>query len=258
MGGMTYWVRALLIANIAVFMVIQSQPQIAGILAFAPSLILKAPWTLITYQFVHANFGHIFFNMWALYMFGPPVESRLGRRNFIQLYLFSGIVGGLLTLVLDPFAARVFLVGASGAVFGVALAFARYWPETRILLFFVLPISARGMVIGLTVLSLVGGYGPFQGGVGHFAHLGGFVGAFFYLRWLEKRSPAAQFKRKAFGHIKPSLKVDSSLLERIERVDRGRLHSLNREEFDRVVAKIKAEGIRGLTLDERAFLDRFS
>ena len=254
---MTYWVRALLMANVAVFVVTSTQPQVMNFLAYFPGLTFQRPWTLITYQFVHGGFGHLFFNMWALFFFGPRVEARLGSKPFIQLYFFSGMMGAVLTAALDPFAGYVFLVGASGSVLGVSLAFARFWPETKILLFFVIPMSMRTMVVALTVISIAGGYSSFQDGIGHFGHLGGFVGAYIYLRWLTWNSDAERFKRKTYDHVKPSVKSDSDLTARVNSVDIQSMHELNREEFVRLKNKIVSEGIRALTLDERAFLDRF-
>src|SRR4029079_11028565 len=98
------------------------------------------PWTLVTYMFLHAGLGHIFWNMLGLYFFGPRVESRMGSQRFITLYFVSGIVGALFSVVLAP---RFAVLGASGAVLGVLMAFARFWPRERLYIWGVLPIDAR-------------------------------------------------------------------------------------------------------------------
>src|SRR3954463_4882013 len=124
------------------FFVQMMSPGVTSLLMFVPSEALVHPWTVVTYMFLHGGFGHIFFNMLALYFFGPPVEQRMGGNRFITLYLLSGIVGALFSIVL-----RVPVIGASGAVMGVSLAFARFWPRQQILIWGVLPIEARWLVI---------------------------------------------------------------------------------------------------------------
>src|SRR3954467_11505343 len=96
---MTKWVRTLLIANVVVFFLQMTAPQITDGLVFVPMLALYRPWTIITYMFLHGGFSHILFNMLALYFFGPDVEVRLGSKRFITLYMLSGISGALLSFL---------------------------------------------------------------------------------------------------------------------------------------------------------------
>ncbi len=184
---MTPWVLRLLMANGAMYLVTLSMPALVAALAFVPALALQRPWTLITYMFLHGGFWHLGFNMIALFFFGPRLEQRLGSRQFLVLYFASGVVGALLSLVFSPWAA---VIGASGAVFGVLLGFARYWPRDQILIWGIFPVEARWMVAGLTVLALFGGFSGGGGGVAHFAHLGGFLGGWLCLKWFEYSSPA--------------------------------------------------------------------
>src|SRR6476661_2927730 len=170
---MTPWVIFLLVANGAAYLVLNQllppSAQLGSLLAFQPAAVLAHPWTLVTYMFVHGSFGHLFWNMLALYFFGPRVELRLGGPRFIGLYLVSGLAGALLSFI-NPF---VYIIGASGAVFGVQLAFARYWPRDRILIGGILPVEAWVLVLLMTGVSLFGGLGQ-RGNVAHWAHLGGF------------------------------------------------------------------------------------
>jgi len=152
---MTPWVLRLIVANAAVFLLQLSLPGIERPLVLIPALLLTRPWTLISYMFLHGGFGHLFFNMLSLFFFGPRLEARLGSRNFLILYFVSGIAGALLSLVFTP---HVAIIGASGAVFGVLLGFARYWPRDQILIWGVFPIEARWMVAGMTALALFGGF----------------------------------------------------------------------------------------------------
>lgn len=252
---MTPWVRRLLIANVAMFLVSMSSPEVMRALMLVPAYIPYRPWTLFTYMFLHGSFWHLAFNMIALFFFGPRLEMRLGSRRFLYLYFIAGLTGALLSVPFNPYTA---IIGASGAVFGVLLGFARYWPKERIYIWGVLPVEARVLVIVMTVLSLWGGFGGMQDGVAHFAHLGGFLGGYLYLRWTESRSPAKQFKAVADGTAKRRWETEGTKLERWARIDREAMHEINRERFDEIWQKLQAAGVGSLSQRERAFLDRFS
>ena len=224
-------------------------PGVVWTFVLVPILIPYRPWTVVTYLFLHAGFAHLFFNMLALYFFGPRLEARIGGRHFIGLYLTSGIVGALVSLVTPT----ALIVGASGAVFGVMLGFAHYWPRDPVYIWGLLRIEARWLVILMTVMALFGGFTG-QQGIANFAHLGGFAGGFLYLRWMELRSPAARFR--AAARRMPRGREDD--LERWRKVRPDTLHPVNREEYERVMAKVEVTGAVSLTPDERAFLDRFS
>lgn len=246
---MTPWVIRLLVANIAVFVVTQTVPGAFDALKLVPPLVPYRPWTPLSYMFVHAGFGHLFFNMLALYFFGPRVEIRLSGRHFFGLYFVAGLTGAIFS-VTTP----VGIVGASGAVMGVLLAYAMFWPRDRIYVMGVVPIQAWLLIIIYVVADLSGAY---RGGTGvaHLAHLGGFAGAFIYLKALERVSAAARFRARAAFAPAAARGGD---VDRWRRIDRDALHPVNREELDRVLAKLEASGAASLTADERAFLDRFS
>lgn len=248
---MTPWVKRLLLANIAVYLLQMSVVGATRALAFVPALILTRPWTIVTYMFTHstAGFSHILFNMFALYIFGPRVEARLGGSRFITMYLIAGISGGLLSMVFTPY---VSIVGASGAVFGVQLAFAMYYPREKIYIWGVLPVEARVLVIIMTVMTL---YGGFSGGSGiaHFAHLGGYVGAFAYLKWVERRAPARKWQAKVEGPTPSRIALGNW-----KGVDVAAVHEVNRDEVARIIGKIQTQGEGSLTSQERVFLGHFT
>ena len=246
---MTPWVQRLLILNVLMFFVQQTAPPaLTNALVFVPFEILIRPWTIITYMFLHANLMHILFNMVVLYFFGPRVEQRLGPERFFVLYFVSGISGALLSFAFAPYAA---VIGASGAIFGVELAYARFWPRDVIYIWGIIPIEIRWLVAISTVMALLGGFTG-GGGVAHFAHLGGFVGGFFYLLFIERRHGARQFKRAATA-VPPA----DALLGNWKKVNRAGIHAVNKDEVDRILYMINTSGLNSLSPQERLFLTNF-
>ncbi|HJU72493.1 MAG TPA: rhomboid family intramembrane serine protease [Gemmatimonadaceae bacterium] len=245
---MTPVVRTLLIANILVFFLQETLPAFANAMVFVPRLVLVRPWSIVTYMFLHGGLMHILFNMLGLFFFGSRVEERLGSRRFTILYFLSGISGAILSFFFSPYAP---IIGASAGVFGVMMAFAYYWPNEPILIWGVLPVPARVLVIITTLLALWSGLGGVRSGVAHFAHLGGYAGAYLYLRWLERARTA--FKRKATAPTPESTRR----VEGWKQIDMGTVHEVNRAEVNRILDKISAHGIGSLTPQERTFLSNF-
>ena len=250
---MTPWIRRLIVANALVFLLTYTQPALLGALAFTPGSALTAPWTIVTYMFVHANFAHIFWNMFGLAVLGPRVETRLGGPRFLGLYVTGGLSGALLSLALSPAG----IVGASAAVYAVVLAYAMFWPWDRLLLFMVLPVPAIVAVGIFAAVSLFGGFGYVEPGVAHWAHLGGFAGGFVYLTVLRHETGSAKFRAKASPGV--AVPKSAGTVERWRRIDPTALHPVNREELMRILAKLDhGGGPAALTPDERSFLDRFA
>ncbi|HMK38258.1 MAG TPA: rhomboid family intramembrane serine protease, partial [Bacteroidota bacterium] len=177
------------------------------------------------------------------------VEEELGGARFLALYFISGLMGAVLSFVFTPFAA---IVGASGAIYGIFLAFAYFWPRERIFIWGIVPIEARWLVVGMTALSLFGGLGS-EGNVAHFAHLGGFVGAYLYVKLIDRRVRRAQV-----AAAPPPVAVSRVAVDRWARIDGAKLHEVNRAELDRIRMKMSTQGLESLTLQEISFLDRFS
>jgi membrane associated rhomboid family serine protease len=244
----TPWVQRLLILNVLMFFLQMTTSTVTPLLEFVPVSVLLRPWSVITYMFLHAGLSHIFWNMLGLYFFGPRVEQRMGSNRFITLYLISGIAGALLSVVLAP---RYPIIGASGAVLGVLMAFARFWPRERLMIWGIIPIEARWLVLIYAALDLWSGFGGSRSGVANFAHLGGFAGALLYLVFLEQRQGAKRFKQQA------TPKVPDPALGNWRKVDTSSIHSVNKEEVDRILDKINASGIGSLTPQERQFLSNF-
>ena len=153
-------------------------------------------WQIITHMFMHGSFTHLLFNMFGLYMFGSRLEQMWGAKRYINFYLVTGLGAALLhTLVQDYEITQSLVsvnqptVGASGALFGILVAFAMYWPNTELFLMFIpVPIKAKWAVIGYAAFELFAGISGFQAGVAHFAHLGGALFGFILVQYWNKNN----------------------------------------------------------------------
>jgi len=158
--------------------------RVADVLAMMPQAVIKngAIWTFITYMFMHANFSHILFNMLGLFIFGLHVERQMGSKEFLLFYLVTGMLAGIFSFAVYCFTGNMLaaLVGASGALYAVMLAYAVFFPTSIIYIWGIIPLRAPIMVLGYTILSMffiVTGRG---GNVAHSTHLAGFGFAWIY------------------------------------------------------------------------------
>jgi membrane associated rhomboid family serine protease len=257
MMQLTPWVRRLLIANVVVFIVAQPGTYLYILLTLFPFAVHVRPWGLVTYMFLHGGFMHLLFNMLMLFFFGPRLEYRLGGRSFLWLYFLSGLGGAVFSFL---FARQYPVVGASAAVYGILLGFAMFWPRERIYIWGVLPVEAWLLTTLAVFGSLYFGVNPSAGSnTAHFAHLGGLGFAFAYLRWSEWRIGAGKraFK-KALNPQSSEGTPDRLAMARWKGINLDGLHEINREEVERLLAKVEAEGSKSLTPAERDFLDRMS
>ena len=244
---MTRWVQRLLIANVGFYFLQQTLPGFTNALTFFPGYALSRPWTFITYMFLHGSITHILFNMLGLYFFGSRVEQRLGANRFLWLYFLSGIAGALMQMFIAPNP----MIGASAGVYGVLFAFARFWPTDKIYIWGVLPLEARWLVGITIVMAVYSGMNGSTGGVADFAHLGGYVGAYIYLKWLEANQGSKKFRTLA---VQP---LPDRELANWKKVNMQSVHELNRDEVNRILDKISAQGLASLTPQERQFLSNF-
>jgi membrane associated rhomboid family serine protease len=186
--GMTPGVKFLLIANAAAFVGTIFVPVIGNWFGLTPALVFHgAIWQLFTYQFLHAGIGHIFFNMLTLWMFGTAIEGAWGQQRFLRYYLICGTGAGVCVALIafllpaygDP---QAVTVGASGAIYGLLLAFGIMYPNAPILLFLLFPVPAKYAVM---IFGGIEFFGFATGGsnVSHAAHLGGLLVGYVYLRY---------------------------------------------------------------------------
>ena len=190
MPRVTDVVKHLLIINILVFVsayialstgLLQSPAQLA---LFYPSDPNFRPYQLVSHMFMHGDVGHLMFNMLTLFFLGPPVEQFLGHKRFLILYFVSGF-GALATHWV--FFHQVPIIGASGAIYGVLIAFAVLFPNTRLMLLFPpIPIKAKWLVTIIILFDLISGVSGWSTGIAHFAHLGGGLFGFIMLAIWDK------------------------------------------------------------------------
>lgn len=267
-GGLTPIVKKLLIANFAAYILlyvlqIQSiragaEPALFKYLALIPKDVTQSfkLWQLFTYQFLHSyeSIFHVLFNMFALWMFGCEVERHLGSKDFLKYYLFTGIGAGLF-LILFNWNSTTPVIGASGAIYGVLVAFAVLFPNRIItlLLFFILPVSLKAkhlvaILIGISIFSgMQGQLFGITDGVAHLAHLGGALVGFLLLKSddlinsVARKTAEEQFKRRT-----------------AQKVKRDESRQAKREEIDRILDRINKVGYENITEKEKATLKRAS
>ena len=172
--NLSIWLIAL---NVLAFALEYLFPQVAGYLAMTPVLVLSgAFWQPLTYMFAHANLTHLLVNMLGLLFFGTTVEKEMGSREFILYYLLTGVLAGVFSLAayLLSGGITISLLGASGAVFAVLLAYATLEPRSQILIWGIIPVRAPIMVIGYTLIELFSQVFGSASSVAHLTHLAGF------------------------------------------------------------------------------------
>lgn len=235
-------VTYLLIANIAVY-VLQNVPGLRLAMVnwggLVPSLVFSRAhvWRIVTYMFLHdpVTIWHLLFNMLALWMFGVEIEARWGQRRFLTFYFLCGICSGLFSVIMW----NTLIIGASGAVLGVLTAYAFYFPDRRILMFFIFPVPARWAVAIIGFVSLWGSMGS-VGGVAHLTHLGGIVVALVYLKYYNQAHALLehvgdlrsekQRRRRAEEYLRRERRFEEVIDPILKKVSEGGMESLTREE----------------------------
>ena len=152
-------------------------------MSMIPGLVMRGwIWSFVTYMFVHGGISHILFNMFALFIFGTQVERQMGSREFLLFYLVTGALAGVFSFIVYYLTGQysVWLMGASGAVFAVELAYAIFFPNSIIYLWGILPLRAPVMVLGFTALEVFSMIFRTNSGVAHLTHLAGFGFAWLY------------------------------------------------------------------------------
>jgi len=192
----------LIVLNVLVFLLgfVGLQRKIVAYGGLTPELVLQAGawWQVFTYMFVHGGWWHIFFNMLTLFLFGIQLEQRMGSSEFVLLYLVTGIGAGLFTLFFNTVTGQgmTTTVGASGAIYGLLLAFAAFFPDARIFVFGIIPMRAPVAVAAFAGIEIISQFFSFSAGVAHLTHLSGLFFAWLYLVVHLGMRPLAFFSRR--------------------------------------------------------------
>lgn len=204
-GSVTPVVKALIWANVGTFVAMQIVPALIPFFGLTPAAVLGRLWLWqpFTYLFLHGGFTHILFNMLALWMFGTELERLWGSQFFLRFYFVTGTGAGvtmlLASLVPSVFGEGMYLtptIGASGAVYGLLMAFAIYYPTRPLYMFpFPIPIPAKYFVLIIGGFVFFSSLSDTSGGVAHMAHLGGLVVGYFYLQRGGRGAKRGQFGR---------------------------------------------------------------
>lgn len=234
------------------------------------------PWQLITYQFMHADFWHLFFNMFfGLWMFGMEVEHIWGSKKFLFYYLLCGVVAGIFQLVLapifepgsliDPWGRAIPTVGASGAVYGVLIAFGMMFPDRQIFLYFLIPVKAKYLIAGLIVLGVLSVGGP--GNVANLAHLGGAFAGYFYIMMDRRKAPTrglfdsisywihARSSRHTSKHQENIVDAKVYDIHDGSRIEEDKSEQeVTQRQIDDILDKISRGGYQSLTEEEKKIL----
>jgi membrane associated rhomboid family serine protease len=200
-GPLSTAIKAIIGANVALFLVQKLAPGVTWTLGLMPAAAVweLQIWQVGTYMFLHAGLLHLLFNMLALWMFGTELERMWGTRNFLKFYFVTGVGAGVLTVLFSllPFEVseqlrRSIVIGASGSIFGLLLAYALYYPDRQIYMYLLFPIRARYFVMIIGAIAL---YSTLieTGGVAGATHLGGLAVAYGYLK-RGRSHPLAELK----------------------------------------------------------------
>jgi membrane associated rhomboid family serine protease len=191
-GRLTPAVRALIVLNVAGFLATAVVPSLTVWFGLIPALVVERWWIWqpATYMFLHGGILHLLFNMLALWMFGVELERLWGTRFFVRYYLVSGIGAAATTILVSllpfVFAESIFsavTIGASGAIYGLLLAYGMTYPNRPIYMYLVFPIPAKIFVLIIGAISFFSSITSTGGGVAHATHLGGLLAGFLYLTW---------------------------------------------------------------------------
>jgi membrane associated rhomboid family serine protease len=245
---MTKTVKILIIINVGLFILMHLTPNFAwlGFFGLVPSFVFARLriWQLATYMFLHAGLWHLVVNMLMLWFFAPAIERHWGRREFLFYYFFTGIGAGLCSFI-TAFRSSVPVIGASGAIFGILVAYAIMFPETVILLFFIFPMRIKQAVLVLAGINLLGALSSPHAGIAYFAHLGGGLFGYLYLKseWLKRQI--------SYGRL-PNL----NLWRRRNKSDkRQRTEKQLNRQVDIILDKVSKYGIDSLNKKERKTLE---
>jgi membrane associated rhomboid family serine protease len=253
-AGITKAVKYLLLANVGIFFLeFLWGSELISVFGLTPALVKKGfIWQTFTYMFLHGGFFHLLFNMFALWMFGCEIERSWGSKGFLKYYFITGVGAGFFTFFLS-FNSNVPTIGASGAIFGILVAFAMMFPDRPIYLYFLFPIKAKYLVIFFVVIEFLASFRHTSDGIGHFAHLGGIVIGYVYMKSDWRLSSFFRLSRY-LGYLR-----DLRYRRRMKVINKQREREQKLlERVDQILDKINQIGFDNLTKEEKKTLEEAS
>ncbi len=222
-------------------------------------IIDKYIWQIFSYMFLHGGWLHVIFNLLALWMFGGELERKWGSKYFLKYYIFSGIGAGIFIALLNyltyaPGEFHNITIGASGAIFGILLAYGLTWPNKEILLYFVIPVKIKYLIIGYGIISFYGTLTSLIGNgnnISHIGHLGGLISGFIILKYM-KNSPVKNFTISKNGGFLNSI-LRKRRMKKKKLVIKKRI--LAKKIIDTLLEKITKTGMNSLTEKEKKDLE---
>lgn len=271
-GQLTPVVKKLIIINTAIF-VFQSFIEILlrgnyialffG-LSYAGVFEHLYIWQIFTYMFLHGGLLHIFFNLFALWMFGGDLENRWGSNFFLKYYLWSGVGAGIFISILNyVMHTNIPTIGASGAIYGLLLAYGITWPDREVLIYFLFPIKMKYLVIIFGLLEFFGTLKSYAGvgeNISHIGHLGGLISGFIILtmkaNYLKNKKRTSGTVYKANFQKKQNVFEKYKNKKRIqEKQEKEERQKKAKDIIDRLLNKISINGMESLTIEERKDLE---
>jgi len=281
---MTRAVQWLLALNIGIYflqLTLFGSDAVYSALALDPARFPTAWWTIGTYMFVHAWLAHLAFNMFTLWMFGPRLEQEWGTRSFVRFYLWCGLGGAVAHLL---FAQHSSVIGASGAISGVLVAYALRWPDEEVYIFGVIPMKSRWLVVALLAMNIVFALSP-SSRIDWTAHVGGMAFGWIFLKlyavgginrvrgWVSavpdepEDMPRAVPRNRApmrdrAGSVDEVVARSNAIVLRqakpVQHVPKQETPKEYAARVNQVLDKISQQGIASLTRDERRLLEEMS
>lgn len=244
-------VWTLIFINLACFLLQSLNENILGLFALDSRVPFQV-WRLVSYQFFHAGFSHLFWNMYGVWLFGRMLEMVLGKTRFYILYLFSGVLGGIFFLLANMGSpAGAGCIGASGAEFGVMVATAVAFPQAEFLMLLP-PIRLKLWVLALIYcgLEIFLQFGGISQGIAHMAHLGGALGGFIFMRELLYIA-RHHHGRDRRPEPEPTPEPEPDPID-----DSQEPFVFNQDELNRILDKVSRQGYAQLTAEEKRTLRR--
>jgi len=250
-GLITPVVKRILLLNIFVFfldsiLTMFFRVSLTRYFGLIPSKVISdfAFFQFFSYMFLHGGFFHIFWNMFILWMFGNDLEREWGSREFLFYYLLTGVGAGVLNFI-AMFGSSIPTIGASGAIYGILVAFAIMFPNRLIYIYFLFPVKAKYFVLFIGVVTFFSAFSYSESNIAHFAHLGGMIFGLIYLK--------LGFKIFKFRNMFAGKKSKMTIHRKEDEPEEDL-----REEIDRILDKIQQQGYESLTEKERKTLKKAS